>query len=479
MLLYVKKADTSQNFELRLAVFDSMFLLPQPQADAESLHAPIVDLAEDSGTIETLLRICYPIKNPPLDQPLDAIETMLRAAMKYEMELPVAVLTDHLLSLAERTPLPVWAVACRLHLEDVAKHVAQQLRNVPSLDLNSLGGMDSICAGDYFRLREFHRTARSSGDTQLPFLSPPEGSRNTETDDSLRVWPPVPFPDDQLPSIICLSSDGVGFGVHKDVLCATSSRFLDDIGAAEFARDVADAIDGHDAPANTQEMKLPTVHVNARAAVLAPFLRLCYPRMETPSLYDLHIVADLLCLAEKYHTDAVTREVERLWEVEAKMDPFCAYCVAVTRGLRERAQDAAKDSLDKSPDGVYIPELEDTPALAYHRLLTYHASCRAAATGLLERRFPRDPERPASGTLTAGSAVHTPAPPPRAPKPASAGGSDVQPYGVEHNVASILDGTIASGFWCPTCKNRSRDLAKVCNSLREISEQVSTATLEI
>ncbi|EIW58213.1 uncharacterized protein TRAVEDRAFT_20293 [Trametes versicolor FP-101664 SS1] len=301
------------------------------------------------------------------------------------------------------------------------------------------------------------------------------------------------------------------FGVHKDVLCAISSRFLDDIGAAEFARDVADAIDGHDAPANTQEMKLPTVHVNARAAVLAPFLRLCYPRMETPSLYDLHIVADLLCLAEKYHTDAVTREVERLWEVEAKMDPFCAYCVAVTRGLRERAQDAAKDSLDKSPDGVYIPELEDTPALAYHRLLTYHASCRAAATGLLERRFPRDPERPASGTLTAGPAVHTPAPPPRAPEPASAGGSDVslcghehggfrsstkklwlckyvskmclearsQPYGVEHNVASILDGTIASGFWCPTCKNRSRDLAKVCNSLREISEQVSTATLEI
>ncbi|EIW58214.1 uncharacterized protein TRAVEDRAFT_124691, partial [Trametes versicolor FP-101664 SS1] len=105
-------------------VFDSMFLLPQPQADAESPHAPIVDLAEDSGTIETLLRICYPIRNPPLGQPLDAIETMLRAAMKYEMESPVSVLTDHLLTLAERMPLAVWAVACRLHLEDVAKLAA-------------------------------------------------------------------------------------------------------------------------------------------------------------------------------------------------------------------------------------------------------------------------------------------------------------------------------------------------------------------
>lgn len=167
-------------------VFDSMFLLPQPQADAESPHAPVVDLAEDSGTIETLLRICYPIRNPPLSQPLDAIETMLRAAMKYEMDLPVAVLTGHLLSLAERTPLPVWAVACRLHLEDVAKRATQQLLNVLSLDFHSLGGMDGICAGDYFRLREFHRTTCSS-DTQLSFLLPPEGSHNTETDDSLRV----------------------------------------------------------------------------------------------------------------------------------------------------------------------------------------------------------------------------------------------------------------------------------------------------
>lgn len=186
-------------------VFDSMFLLPQPREDAESQHAPIVDLVEDSETIEALLRICYPIKNPALDQPLDAIETMLRAAMKYEMEFPIAVLTDHILSLAERTPLPVWAVACRLHLEDVAKRAAKQLRSVPSLDFNSLGGMDGICAGDYFRLREFHRMAMSTGDTQLLFLSPAEGSRNTEIDGSSHAWPPVPFPDDQPPNLVCSS----------------------------------------------------------------------------------------------------------------------------------------------------------------------------------------------------------------------------------------------------------------------------------
>ncbi|KAL1944899.1 hypothetical protein VTO73DRAFT_2519 [Trametes versicolor] len=464
-------------------VFDSMFLFPQPQADAESPHAPVVDLAEDSGTIETLLRICYPIKNPPLGQPLDAIETMLRAAMKYEMESPVFVLTDHLLTLAERMPLAVWAVACRLHVEDVAKLAAQQLRNVPSLDFNSLSGMNGICAGDYFRLREFHRTPRSSDDMQLPFLSPPEASRNTETDDSLHVWPPVPFPDDQPPTVICRSSDGMEFGVHKDVLCAISSRFLDDFGAAEFARDVADAISGHDAPANAQEMKLPTVHVNARAAVLGLFLRLCYPRMETSSLYDLHVVADLLCLAEMYHTDAVARDVERLWGPEAKADPLSAYCVAVTRGLRERARNAAKDSLDRSLDGVYIPELEDTPALAYHRLLTYHASCRAAATNLLERRFPRDPSRPASEAPAAGPAVHT------RPSTSSQGSGagqccgfrhvHFQPYNVEDNVARIFDETIASGFWCPTCKNRSRDIAKICNSLRDVAPQVSNITLEI
>ncbi|OJT10905.1 hypothetical protein TRAPUB_12589 [Trametes pubescens] len=362
-----------------------MFLLPQPRADVEAPHAPVVDLVEDSETIEALLRICYPIKNPALDQPLNAIETMLRAAMKYEMEFPITVLTDHILSLAERTPLPVWAIACRLHLEHVARHAAQQLRVVTSLDFNSLGGMDGICAGDYYRLREFHRMPTPLG-TQIAFLSPAD-THSAEIDHSSREWSPVPFPDDQPPTLICRSSDGVEFGVHKDVLCAISSKFSDDIGALELTSDVADDT-ARDAQTTAQESKLPVLCVNARAALLAPFLRFCYPRMATPSLYDLHTITDVLCLAQMYNADTVAREVERFWEPEAKADPLCAYCVAVTRGLRERAQDAAKDSLGKSLDGVYLPELEDTPALAYHRLLAYHTSCRAAVTGLLERRFP-------------------------------------------------------------------------------------------
>ncbi|KAI0369217.1 hypothetical protein BV20DRAFT_904633, partial [Pilatotrama ljubarskyi] len=144
-------------------VFESMLSLPQPpsMAGSESISGsdlqPTVDLAEDGETLETLLRICYPIANPTLDRPLDELETVLRAAIKYDMDFPTIVLSDRLLALASRSPLEVWAVAVRLRLETVARGAAEALLSVASPDYESLGSMAGICAGDYFRLRKFHR----------------------------------------------------------------------------------------------------------------------------------------------------------------------------------------------------------------------------------------------------------------------------------------------------------------------------------
>lgn len=484
-------------------VFESMLSLPQPQTGTEIPDTPVVDLSEDSGTIETLLRICYPIRNPALDRPLHELEAFLRAAMKYDMELPVIVLTDCVLACAEHTPLPVWALACRLQLEDVARHAARHLRSMVPLDFASLGRMDGICAGDYFRLHEFLRTD-SSLDAQSSFL-PPESPASNLQPRATYVWPPEAFPDDHLPNLICRSSDGVDLHVHRDVLCANSGRFLAMVDAAEDAGATAGGASEHNVRTDPQGGNLPVIHVEARAGILAQLFRFCYPAMAGPGTSDLYDIADLLFLAREYDMSVVSQVVERSWASAAKEDPLRAYFAAVTRGLLGRARDAAKDTLARSLDGFYIPELEDAPAIVYHRLLTYHASCRSIATEVLQRRFPRDPAPPPVGVPTAAPVASPPIPAIRVePDPASSSAPAVslcghqhggfksskaawlseyvsnrclqarlQPYGVDEDVSSILGAAIDAGLWCRPCKRLARDVSKVYNSLRDIPLVVS------
>lgn len=207
--------------------------------------------------------------------------------MKYDMELPIDVLTDHIMSLAEQMPLAVWALSSRLKLEAVARCTARHLRAMVTLDFSSLGTMDGICAGDYFRLREFHRTSVPV-DEQTSLLSPPAGPRSPRFEQPSPSSRPVePFPEDCPPNLVCQSSDGVDFDAHKEVLSALSGILFKDIAAAERARD---AVGG----AHTDARKTkPVIHINAQATVLAQLLELCYSRRANPSICDPDMVADL------------------------------------------------------------------------------------------------------------------------------------------------------------------------------------------
>ncbi|KAI0730806.1 hypothetical protein C8Q76DRAFT_792940 [Earliella scabrosa] len=108
--------------------FEGMFEVPQPASEQQELKdgRPIIHVSEDSSTLETLLRICYPI-NKPKKRTVEQIEPALRAAMKYEMEFPTAVLKADLQVAAPESPTLVWAAACRLGLEDIARAAAQGL----------------------------------------------------------------------------------------------------------------------------------------------------------------------------------------------------------------------------------------------------------------------------------------------------------------------------------------------------------------
>ena len=103
--------------------FEGMFDVPHPppeqQKEQLKLGRSVIEVSEDSKALSTILWICYPIKKqkPPS---LEEIEPALRAAMKYEMELPTAVLKERLEDLTPAHPMEAWAIACRLRLEDTA-----------------------------------------------------------------------------------------------------------------------------------------------------------------------------------------------------------------------------------------------------------------------------------------------------------------------------------------------------------------------
>ena len=88
-------------------IFESILSIPQSHTADGDQARPVVELTEDHTTLDTLLRICYPIVKPVLKRSLEELESAVKAAQKYEMELPLAVLTNELLDASSHSALQV------------------------------------------------------------------------------------------------------------------------------------------------------------------------------------------------------------------------------------------------------------------------------------------------------------------------------------------------------------------------------------
>lgn len=195
---------------------------PPPQQPwlRKQTSSPVLELPEDGQTIETLLRICYPIVHPESYASPGEVESALRAAMKYEMELPTKVLADYVEStIVPDSPPQAWAIACRLGLEDFARHAAQESLRSPYIDFTGLGSMEGITAGQYYRLMEYRRN-HGNVDGDFLLLKPALSSEEQDDVGAPPDSPPSPpsFPDMPGANLICRSSDGVEFRVRKDLL---------------------------------------------------------------------------------------------------------------------------------------------------------------------------------------------------------------------------------------------------------------------
>ena len=343
--------------------FHTMFTLPQSSewVDAGSDDsAPVVNISEDSNTLDILLTICYPFVNPR-SYTLDEVEPAIRAALKYEMALPVDVLRQQLSISTPQSPFRVWAIACRAGLEDVARAAAGHLLGEDALNDLDVAQLEGVSAGDYFRLCEFWRRNGGVGDTFSLLKPSTDGGALVNIPEGPTLCAAVPFTD-----VVCRSSDGEEIPAHRAVL-AMSSPLL-------RARLVSLAVDGT-APSP------PVLEFDEQAPLLRLLLDTCYRSDLNHVPTDPSIFVALSLAAQKHGLEDVSARLTAQWASVAKSKPLNAYIEAAAAGQTAWAKTASRYVLDRVLHGTYDSAMESCPARSYHRLLQYYDECGAAVDG--------------------------------------------------------------------------------------------------
>ena len=403
--------------------FEGMFQVPQPLPEAQQLKIgrQIIEITEDSKTLLTLLQICYPI-NGPTKWTLEDIESALRAAMKYQMELPTTVLMEDLGRQAPASPMQVWAISCRLGLGDIAAYAAGHLASLPKLTFSVLGEMRGISAGHYFRLRKYYMLAKHQ-QASYQFLTPPSPSEvEVKRNDYL---PPANFilPDHfQTPDLLCRSADGGEWKVHTTMLSLASPGLRDQIASLSTL-------------SSPDDRELSTLTLGEDGDVCQILLLIIYRIHTPPNLFHLSPskFMALLAAVRTYRISSEHVDFEGAWEKVAAREPLVAYCAAIRAGDPDYSRVAARFVLYDDITHKYIPEFECTPALAYHRLLVYYQQCSQNARTKLEELIATwtPPPQPLPAAANAAPVpVRVAAPPPKGkavPKPAAPAPGPVRP----------------------------------------------------
>ncbi|KAL6300869.1 hypothetical protein BKA93DRAFT_902703 [Sparassis latifolia] len=147
--------------------FEGMFSCPQPPDSQQCDGLPVVDVAEDSKTLDALLRFCYPF-DPPELATLDELVPVLRAALKYVMDPFMVSLRKRLIfaKFAQERPLRAYAIACVHQWDLEGKQAARAVLRVRIKD-HSAEDLKGISAGTYHRLLKYHEDCAKAASSKV------------------------------------------------------------------------------------------------------------------------------------------------------------------------------------------------------------------------------------------------------------------------------------------------------------------------
>ncbi|GJE95563.1 BTB domain-containing protein [Phanerochaete sordida] len=413
---------------LASSFFETMFSIPQGPEQALS-GLPVVEISENSSTLDSLLRLCYPVRDPILGN-IDLAGRVLAAAKKYDFTEASDLVAEKLRGLACTSPLEAFSIACRYGDEDLALRAAQIWRgkNTPSSSVFGLfsasrEGLEEkwrqswlsaqfsdtiisqsyatsmkgqISAGPFFRLLQYIKDSNStiSTFTQVPKPAASSLTQVTSTVDSVALSNNYPFNRPNC-DLILFSQDAFSFRVERTVLEA--------LLGGESNQDI-ESILGAPTTNPTSEEALPTITVREDSGTLACLLRLCYPACKDTVLdWSIDQLAGERALrvyraAQRYGLQSITRAYRIRLRTLCTEEPLRVYCIAIALGIAEEALCAARHLAFSNLRDMYCPELESLPVDDYYRLLKYHHGCHAAIRSMWRTHFPDLTKPPPSPT---------------------------------------------------------------------------------
>ncbi|KAH9837622.1 uncharacterized protein C8Q71DRAFT_553651 [Rhodofomes roseus] len=364
-------------------VFDAMLSVPQPtQPPTEDMDPvsglSLVQITEDSETLDRLLRFCYPIADPEL-RTVDEIRLVLIAAIKYEMEEIIPILRKRL-SLFETSPLGVYALACELDLEDIANAAAVRCR-AQGVATGYVSEMDRMTSRHMYELLEFcgqEHVPAGVGQSASRMLRDPShedrrrrrlGEKKFDlcagAKDDKAVFNAHPCAD-----MVIRSTDVtlMPFYVNRYIISLAAPTFF------EHRRPITDP----------SYADLPVYELNEDCMIVFILLRLMYPLPEL-EFNDMDLLGVVTEAAVEYALPRVIEIMKRRWMGHMDTAPLRVYFAMMRFGWEREAEQAAIRASYIKRD-TYVPEMANVSARAYRRFLLFREKRRAAVLAQLSTR---------------------------------------------------------------------------------------------
>lgn len=396
---------TSDNVDFYLAkvilsiastFFETMFSLTQPADNASSIVTDPILISEDSETFDCLMRLIYPVDDPIITN-LDLMDKVLEAAVKYDVGQAIRLACAAMRKgFAQSSPLDVYAIACRLHIEAEAKHAAGEWKQNMHRSWGEVGDfkhtvaeasfvprMAQISAGAYFRLIAYLRGT----ETQPQFVDGigSDPTRPTALLTQPATSPPptlgqakhsIPLYDTTDADIILLSSDSARFPVHSLVLRLSGAGMLlkgTPLQPSELVHSKGSSVSSS-----------PIISTELESQTLSLLLSMCYPLTQ----FDIVDFSSWLTVYHAAHRLEISPVVAALRSrfkshIMNCPSPMSMYCFAVETGWMEEAQDVAGVIAQQQKQYTYASEMDKSSfsALAYHHLLKF---CHAYDEAIFE-----------------------------------------------------------------------------------------------
>ncbi|OBZ74094.1 hypothetical protein A0H81_06249 [Grifola frondosa] len=311
-------------------------------------------------------------------------EDALAASLKYDIEKATDVLTSRLALLVKDAPLRVYAIACMLELEDVAKLAAKEVLQQKVYIVDSdFPELDKITAGAYHRLLEYCKKGGAvegfSFVHSLKASSPCADNITPDGDTSQSVVPrnaPPPFDRSDADVILC-SSDLVHFHVHSTVLRMISPFFQDELNKLTLEPSIHPRCGKPaDCPDST-----PLITLTEDSATISSLLSAYYDILLGDTLTNVRFIDTLdkswtlFSAANKYGMQRTVKLLKTELRELVSKQPVHAYLLASRLDYQDIGIKAAQRSLREGL-GTYLPEMEDISAKPYCQLWRYRRRCQ-------------------------------------------------------------------------------------------------------